>query len=207
MTKTPQQIQEELSAPFVKKIGDKTYPDLRWKPDRKAGNDKMICIPYIDRTLVINRLNEVLGIDGWQFEYIRESDGSKTGSLSIKVDDKWYTRMDTGTEKTSTGRGMTDKTEKEKASTSDALKRCATQFGVGTYINDVANVFIDAKMNTSNKLTPCDKNGRFLYGSSLHDFCNNLSTAQGYLAQLLRYMPDLYQRDYIQELWEELKIA
>lgn len=203
--KTPQQILQELSAPFTKTVAGKVYPDLKWKPQHKAGNDKFICVPYIDRYHVSNRLNEVLGIDGWQFETTREADGSKTGSLSIFVSDKWITREDTGTENNYEGSKTSQKIEKEKAATSDALKRCGTHFGIGTYIKDIPNMFVDAKMNRSNKLTPVDKQGRFLYGDSLSAFCNGMSTAQGIIAQLLWMQPELWNREDIKKLWHDLK--
>lgn len=184
-----------LTAPFLIEIGGKTYPDLKWKPQNKVGSDKYSCIAYIDRSRVQDRLNEVFNLDGWQFEIKREADGSKTGVLSCYVIDKWISRSDTGTQSQQEG---------EKGATSDALKRCATHFGVGTYVNKIPNMIIQAKLNNGNKLVPVDKNGRFLYGDKLSAFCNGMSSEQGVLAQLIQLRPDLWKQPEIKKLWQEM---
>lgn len=192
--KTSQEIFTELCKPFTKTVAGRSYPDLKWKPQNQAGQ-RLICVPYIDRYHVSERLNEVMGLDGWQFEIKRETDGSKTGSLSLLIGDKWITREDTGTQ---------SQQEAEKGATSDALKRCATHFGIGAYIKNIPNIFVPGKLNNRQKFTPCI-NDRFLYSDQLSAYCNGMSSSQGILAQLLVEKPDLWEREEMKKLWEELK--
>jgi hypothetical protein len=195
---TAEEIQKALAAPFTKTVAGKTFPAIKWLPkDTKSNQGKIMCVPFIDRELVINRLNDVLGINGWQFSPKREGDGSKTGELSIKVEGDWITRGDTGT---------ASKYDGEKGSTSDSLKRAATQFGVGTYLYSIGHRWINGKQNNSGKMQPVDHNGKFLYGDQVSVFLNGMSTEQGALAQLLSLKPDLYERPEIKKLWDELKI-
>lgn len=192
-------MQAALEAPFVRIVNGKEWPDLKWKPE-VSGKDKIGCIPYLDRAHYIERLNSVFTISGWQFEAVRETDGSRTGSLSVLVGKNWLTHMDTGTEKTATGQ---EKQSKEKAGTSDALKRCGTQLGIGTYLRKIPMVWVSAKLNSKNKLTPIDKKGRFLIGDSLHNYCNGMSSELGVLMSLLTINPKLYERPEIKALWAE----
>ena len=191
-------IQKMLSAPFMRVVGGKTFPAVKWLPrDTKSAKGKIMCVPFIDRELVINRLNEVMGISGWQFEVKREADGSKTGTLSLLLGSAWISKSDTGTP---------SHTEGEKGSTSDALKRAATHFGIGTYLYSLGNKWINSKPNQSGKPQPIDNSGKFLYGDQVSAFLNGLSTEQGALAQLLTLQPDLWNRDEIKKLWHEFKI-
>lgn len=193
--KSPEDILKELRKPFTIEVAGKTYPAHKWKPQTQAGN-RFICVPYLDRSLVSDRLNEVFGLTGWQFDVKREDDATKTGTLSIFVDGKWISRSDTGTP---------SKEEGEKGSTSDALKRCARLFGIGEYLDKIQKQWIEAKPNHKNKLTPVDKNGKFLYGDALTHYCNQMSSNQGILAQLLINKPELWERQEIKNLWNELK--
>lgn len=194
---TIQEIQAQLAAPFITKIAGREYPAVKWLPkDTKSAQDKIMCVPFIDRQLVINRLNSVMGIGGWQFEVQREADGSKTGTLSLLLDGSWISKSDTGTP---------SKHDAEKGATSDALKRAATQFGIGTYIYSIGNKWINSKPR-SNKPAPVDNNGKFLYGDQVSAFLNGMSTEQGVLVQLLTLQPDLWKREEIKKLWNEFKI-
>jgi hypothetical protein len=195
---TAQEIQKKLAAPFMKTVNGKEYPAVKWLPkDTKSNAGKIMCVPFVDRELVINRLNDVMGVDGWQFEVKREADGTKTGTLSLLIGNDWISRSDTGTP---------SKNEGEKGSTSDALKRAATHFGIGVYLYSIGNKWINSKPNSKGKAQPVDNSGRFLYGDQVSSFLNGMSTEQGALAQLLTLQPDLWKREEIKKLWNEFKI-
>ena len=102
---------------------------LRW---RKGGGSKELV--YITARDVMDRLDEVCGIDGWQteFDYIGDRMICKLyvcfHSKGLEVsewDKEWITKSD----------GADDSNiEGAKGGISDALKRAAVQFGIGRYL-------------------------------------------------------------------------
>lgn len=102
---------------------------------------KGLAIPYINNRAVQNRLDEVCGVDGWTNEYkvFKESDTfDKSGSIigrkmsylcgiSIwsELRSCWITKWD-GAEDTDV--------EALKGGLSSAMKRAATQLGIGRYL-------------------------------------------------------------------------
>jgi len=116
------QIEIALKRPFP-------VSKLRW---RKGGGNKELV--YITARDVMDRLDEVCGVDGWQtdFDFIGDRMICK---LSIRFYHKteevskfiasWITKSD-GADDTSI--------EGAKGGISDALKRAAVQFGIGRYL-------------------------------------------------------------------------
>ena len=108
-------IAAALAAPFDEK-------DLKHRPGR-AG----MTFTYADARAVAQRLDDVLGIEGWQFE-VKVADparGVVHGSLVIVIDGKSTIRQDFGYP------NSTQDDEPLKSAASDALRRCAAQVGVG----------------------------------------------------------------------------
>jgi hypothetical protein len=108
-------IAAALLAPFEEK-------DLKHRPGR-AG----MTFTYADARAVAQRLDDVLGIEGWQFE-VKVADpirGVVHGSLVIVVDGKSTIRQDFGYPNSA------QDDEPLKSAASDALRRCAAQVGVG----------------------------------------------------------------------------
>ena len=108
-------IAAALAAPFEEK-------DLKHRPGR-AG----MTFTYADARAVAQRLDDVLGIEGWQFE-VKVADpirGVVHGSLVIVIDGKSTIRQDFGYP------NSTQDDEPLKSAASDALRRCAAQVGVG----------------------------------------------------------------------------
>ncbi len=96
------------------------------KPSSRNGKDYARCLAYVDARAVATRLDDVVGIDGWQFNWepVASAGGKVTaakGTLAIH-----------GISKSDVGDG--DATETTKASVSDALKRCAVLWGLGRYL-------------------------------------------------------------------------
>jgi hypothetical protein len=109
------QIAAALAAPFEEK-------DLKHRPGR-AG----MTFTYADARAVAQRLDDVLGIEGWQFE-VKVADplrGVVHGSLVIVIEGKPTIRQDFGYP------NSTQDDEPLKSAASDALRRCAAQVGVG----------------------------------------------------------------------------
>ena len=108
-------IAAALAAPFEEK-------DLKHRPGR-AG----MTFTYADARAVAQRLDDVLGIEGWQFE-VKVADpirGVVHGSLVIVIEGKSTIRQDFGYP------NSTQDDEPLKSAASDALRRCAAQVGVG----------------------------------------------------------------------------
>jgi hypothetical protein len=108
-------IAQALAAPFDPK-------DLKTRPG-KAG----MTFTYADARAVAQRLDEVLGIVGWQFE-VKVADPARSvvhGSLTIIIEGKVTIREDFGYPNSA------QDDEPLKSAASDALRRCAAQVGVG----------------------------------------------------------------------------
>lgn len=108
-------ISEALLAPFEEK-------DLKHRPGR-AG----MTFTYADARAVAQRLDDVLGIENWQFE-VKVADPARAvvhGSLVVIIEGKTTIRQDFGYP------NSTQDDEPLKSAASDALRRCAAQLGVG----------------------------------------------------------------------------
>jgi len=108
-------VEQALAAPFAEK-------DLKHRPGR-AG----MTFTYADARAVAQRLDDVLGILGWQFE-VKVADLARSvvlGSLTVVIDGKVTIREDFGYPNSAAD------DEPLKSAASDALRRCAAQVGVG----------------------------------------------------------------------------
>ena len=81
-------------------------------------------LAYIDARTVMKRLDDVMGIDGWQDKY-KSIENRTICELSLKINGVWITKSD--------GAGDT-KIEGAKGGISDSFKRAAVKFGVGRYL-------------------------------------------------------------------------
>ena len=109
------QIAQALLAPFEEK-------DLKHRPGR-AG----MTFTYADARAVAQRLDDVLGIECWQFE-VKVADPARSvvhGSLAAVIGGKTVIRQDFGYPNSA------QDDEPLKSAASDALRRCAAQLGVG----------------------------------------------------------------------------
>lgn len=201
------ELRKKLEAPFMQTYKGKEYHACKWLPKQanKEGN-KFMCIAYLDREQVISRLNDCF-FDKWQFHVKQSTAGAVYSELSVLIDGEWITRSDVGLEYNTdkTGKKI-DKQDKEKSALTDSLKRCAMQFGIGLYLNDMPNKFVPAIIGSNGKAQPCDDHKKVLYGDQLHNFINlNMSKGRGLLYGMLVDMPELWNREDIKKLWDDLK--
>jgi len=94
--------------------------------------DKGIALAYIDARDVMERLDEVCGIDMWQCRYPFKG----CCEIGIYSEDEWVWK--------SNGAGETQ-VEADKGQYSDAFKRAAVMWGVGRYLYDVQNTWVKLK--------------------------------------------------------------
>ena len=124
--KTSEDLAFELSKQFSK-------DQIQWRVQRQTRDGtSALVLAYVDARTVQDRLNEVMGIDGWQCKHI--SYGAKTiCHLGLKFNNEWIWRSD--------GAGYTN-FEADKGAISDSLKRAAVHFGVGRHLYDSPSVFV-----------------------------------------------------------------
>ena len=121
-------IENELKKPFPE-------PQIHWRIGAR-NKDKTSGLPlaYIDARDVMDRLDFVLGFDGWEDSYIETTKGRIICTLACMIGDKLVIRSD--------GAGDTG-TEGEKGAISDALKRAAVKFGIGRYLYGLGGEWVD----------------------------------------------------------------
>ena len=106
------------------------FKNVKWRKGYKNGKD----LVYIDARDVMDRLDTVFGVDGWQTKYVYMGD-RMICNLSVRFPhesvtpdyqrDKWVTKSD----------GADDSSiEGAKGGISDALKRAAVLLGIGRYL-------------------------------------------------------------------------
>jgi len=140
-----QTLEEKLKAPFPK---DK----ISWRAQSLThAGDKAMALAYIDARDVMNRLDEVCGVDGWQDSY--HDSGKRTYcTIAIKIGEAWIAKTDAA--------GDTA-VEAEKGAVSDSLKRAAVKWGIGRYLYDLPAPWV-----------PCEtyeKNGKKIFSKFLQD--------------------------------------
>lgn len=111
--------------------------EVKFKPQSVKGN-RALALAYIDARLIQDRLDDVLGVEGWQDEYQLLPDGSVLCRLRLKLGKRWITKMDVGSPSEQPDGG-----DRLKAAFSDALKRAAVKFGIGRYLYRLTAVWTD----------------------------------------------------------------
>src|SRR5581483_208283 len=100
--------------------------------------NRALALGYVDARVIQDRLDEVLGVEGWQDEYECLPDGSVICRLRLRIGDAWVTKMDVGGPSEQPDGG-----DRMKAAFSDALKRAAVKFGVGRYLYRLPSQWVD----------------------------------------------------------------
>jgi hypothetical protein len=125
-----EQLTEALAAPFEAR-------EVRFKPAVVSGN-RALALAYVDARVIQDRLDDVLGVTGWQDEYECLPDGSVVCRLRLRLGDEWITKMDVGGQSE-----QPDEGDRRKAAFSDALKRAAVKFGIGRYLYRLPSQWVD----------------------------------------------------------------
>lgn len=114
-------ITQALAAPF-------DVSEVKFKPQAVSGN-RALAVPFVDARVIQDRLDEVLGVMGWQDRYECLPDGAVVCRLRVRVGGEWITKEDVGGQSE-----QPDEGDRRKAAFSDALKRAAVKFGIGRYL-------------------------------------------------------------------------
>ncbi len=120
-------IQEALKAPFPR-------GDIEFRVGRvSAKNHKANVLAYITARGIMNRLDLVFGLEGWTDEYEVLQTGVKC-RLSVKIGKDWVTKEDVA---------PFTNIEALKGAFSDSLKRAGVKFGIGRYLYDLPEHWVD----------------------------------------------------------------
>lgn len=128
MGKTNKIDWDKLKEPFPEK-------DIEWRLSRSGKSQKGIwamCLAYVTNRAIMDRLDEVVGVENWKNEFIPAPDGGVLCGLSIRINDEWVTKWD-GAENTNI--------DAVKGGLSGAMKRAAVQFGIGRYLYNLEEGF------------------------------------------------------------------
>lgn len=122
------EIQELLAAPFPPER-------VHWRIGRKnKDGSRATLLAYLDARDVMDRLDEVLGIEGWQSSFKETQSGRVICELRAFIDGTWITKSD--------GAGSSA-IEGDKGGISDALKRAAVSFGIGRYLYSLDTPWVE----------------------------------------------------------------
>lgn len=122
-----------LAAPFPASKISWRVGSTNAKKMAPAKPTKGIGLAYIDARDVMKRLNDVCGAENWMCEY-PVANGKTSCRISIRINGEWIYKEN--------GAGDSQ-VEAEKGAFSDALKRAAVVWGIGMYLYDVENVWVD----------------------------------------------------------------
>lgn len=123
-------IAQALAAPF-----DPT--EVKFKPQTVSGN-RALAVPFVDARVIQDRLDDAVGVLGWQDSYECLPDGSVVCRLRIRLGDEWIAKEDVGGQSE-----QPDEGDRRKAAFSDALKRAAVKFGIGRYLYRLKPQWVD----------------------------------------------------------------
>jgi len=99
-----------------------------------ADKKKGVAVPYVTNRAIQERLDDVCGAENWRNEFKPWKENSQLCGISIKIDGEWVTKWD-GAEDTHI--------EPIKGGLSGAMKRAAVQWGIGRYLYDIDDMWVD----------------------------------------------------------------
>lgn len=110
--------------------------EIEWRVQQQTKNGKLIVVPYITNRCVMDRFDRQFGWSGWQNEIEEIKDGFLCRITVRLPDGRTITKTD--------GANRTD-IEPVKGGISDAMKRCAVQFGLGRNLYTYPKVFVETQ--------------------------------------------------------------
>ncbi|GAB3997199.1 hypothetical protein GCM10028807_41770 [Spirosoma daeguense] len=116
--------------------------EIEWRVQSQTKDgQKIIVVPYITNRCVMQRFDDQFGWAGWQNE-IKEIEGGFLCTISAVLPGGEIIKKTDGASRTAV--------EPVKGGISDAMKRCAVQFGLGRALYDFPKVMIE----TTDKYIP-----------------------------------------------------
>lgn len=125
-----QSIRDKLLEPF-------DPFDIEWRVQQAGetnGKRWAIVLAYVTNRAIMERLDDVFGVNGWENEYQFMPDGGVVCGIRAIVDGTERTKYD-GADKTAI--------EATKGGLSNAMKRAGVQWGIGRYLYRLDTTFVD----------------------------------------------------------------
>jgi len=114
-------VMRALQAPF--------HPDdIEWRVQQSGISGKgapwAMVLAYVTNRAIMQRLDEVFGVDGWENKFRTDGDAIECG-IGVRFDDRVVWKFDAA---------PTTDIEAVKGGGSNAMKRAAVQWGIGRYL-------------------------------------------------------------------------
>ena len=125
-------IMEALQAPF-------SMQDIEWRVSRAmktSKGEKAVVIPYVTNRAIQKRLDELFTPFGWQNEFKEWREKGVSCGISILWNGEWITKWDGADE---------SNYEATKGGFSGSQKRAAVQWGIGRYLYDLDETWVDVR--------------------------------------------------------------
>ena len=131
-----QEQEKLLKEPFAPNEIEWRVQQSGKSPNRQTGEVKhwAMVLAYVNNRAIMDRLDEVFGIDGWSNEYAEAPDGGVLCGITVFSGEVPITKWD-GADKTNI--------EATKGGLSNAMKRCAVQWGIGRYLYSLDTNFVN----------------------------------------------------------------
>lgn len=122
---------------------------ISWKINNYNGEKTKAMITFhVDARAVQERLNTIIGIENWSFEFSElQQDKGAHGKLIVDFGEKKVMREDVGYP------NEVGKKEWYKDAVSDALKRCAVHFGIGHFLYALPSYWIELEQTAQKFLS------------------------------------------------------
>lgn len=120
-----QNVLKKLAAPFLPH-------EIEWRAQGRVINNCVRVVPFITNRAIQKRLDQTFGLN-WKNTYEPWRAGVLCG-LSVFINNEWVTRYD-GAEET--------KISSLKGALSDAMKRAAVQWGIGRYLYELPEFWVN----------------------------------------------------------------
>ncbi|WP_299432122.1 Rad52/Rad22 family DNA repair protein [uncultured Meiothermus sp.] len=133
-------VWDMLSEPFPPE-------ELQWRVEALSKDKRRaLVVPYVDARIVLDRLDEVVGTNGWQDNYVvlHAPPPEAAGNYAVKCR---LTVMDISKEDVGEGDSF-------KSAFSDALMRAAVKFGVGRFLYRLDKQWVDHDPDTGKFNSP-----------------------------------------------------
>ena len=125
----------ELKTPFPESGIQWRIGRAGWSGDRPWA----MVLAYLDSRAIAARLDDVCGAGNWKNQFKEWHGSAQLCGISIKIDGEWVTKWD-GAENTDI--------EAVKGGLSSAFKRAAVHWGIGAYLYDLDETFVECDGNT-----------------------------------------------------------
>lgn len=207
MSQKEKEIQEQLAKPFTVRLEDgREVSDLNWRVTATfQDSDKDTFAeysPYITAPTVRERLNNVVGVFGWEvsFEEMSSNNGMIC-NLTVNGNSK-------------SGIGSCHKSpqdvDPDKTKESDSLKRASIGFGIGSYVKQIKPITLKIKKSGGKFSHAYSTDGKIKLFSpdQINAYINQISLPLLQLNSALQTLDkDVIEanRDSIKIVWDLLK--